>query len=204
MTGDLPREQLISKGRETLDWIADYLEHPEKYPVLSKSKPGEIAASLPTSPPDDPESLDAIFADFEAKIIPGITHWNNPAFFGYFATSSSVPGILAEMLVATLDVKAMLWKTSPAATELEQVVMDWLRQMLGLGADGSASRPTPHRSRRCWRWPPRVKRVQSFRCANAAWRAAPIYRGCASTVRRTHTRRSIRRCSRSGSASRTS
>jgi aromatic-L-amino-acid decarboxylase len=133
MPGDLPREQLISKGRETLDWIADYLEHPEKYPVLSKAKPGEIAASLPTSPPDDAESLDTIFADFESKIIPGITHWNNPAFFGYFATSSSVPGILAEMLVATLDVKAMLWKTSPAATELEQVVMDWLRQMLGLG-----------------------------------------------------------------------
>jgi aromatic-L-amino-acid/L-tryptophan decarboxylase len=133
MPGDLPREQLISKGRETLDWIADYLEHPEKYPVLSKSKPGEIAASLPTSPPDDAESLDVVFADFESKIIPGITHWNNPAFFGYFATSSSVPGILAEMLVATLDVKAMLWKTSPAATELEQVVMDWLRQMLGLG-----------------------------------------------------------------------
>ena len=134
MFGDLPREQLISKGRETLDWIADYLEHPEKYPVLSKSKPGEIAASLPASPPDEAESLDTIFADFESKIIPGITHWNNPAFFGYFATSSSVPGILAEMLIATLDVKAMLWKTSPAATELEQVVMDWLRQMLGLGA----------------------------------------------------------------------
>ncbi len=70
--------------------------------------------------------------DFESKIIPGITHWNHPAFFGYFATSSSVPGILAEMLAATLDVKAMLWKTSPAATELEQVVTDWLRQMLGL------------------------------------------------------------------------
>jgi aromatic-L-amino-acid decarboxylase len=132
MTGDLSREQLISKGRETLDWIADYLEHPEKYPVLSTSKPGDITSSLPSSPPENAESLDAIFADFESKIIPGITHWNNPAFFGYFATSSSVPGILAEMLVATLDVKAMLWKTSPAATELEQVVMDWLRQMLGL------------------------------------------------------------------------
>lgn len=135
MPGDLPREELISKGRETLDWIAEYLEHPERYPVLSKSKPGEIAASLPASPPDNPESLDTIFADFESTIIPGITHWNNPAFFGYFATSSSVPGILAEMLVATLDVKAMLWKTSPAATELEQVVMSWLRQMLGLSAD---------------------------------------------------------------------
>jgi aromatic-L-amino-acid decarboxylase len=133
MPGDLPREQLISKGRETLDWIAQYLEHPERYPVLSTSRPGEIKASLPASPPAQPESLDDILRDFESKILPGVTHWNHPAFFGYFATSSSTPAILAEMLVATLDVKAMLWKTSPAATELEEVVTDWLRQMLGLG-----------------------------------------------------------------------
>src|SRR6185503_15230753 len=108
------------------------LTHPEKYPVLSQVKPGDVRRSLPPAPPMTAEGLDAILADFERKIIPGITHWNHPAFFGYFATSSSVPGILAEMLVATLDVKAMLWKTSPAATELEQVVTDWLRQMLGL------------------------------------------------------------------------
>ncbi|HEY9226196.1 MAG TPA: pyridoxal-dependent decarboxylase [Gemmatimonadaceae bacterium] len=135
MPTDLPLDELISKGRETLDWIAEYLEHPERYPVLSASKPGEIKASLPAAPPAKPESLDAILNDFQSKIIPGITHWNHPAFFGYFATSSSVPAILAEMLVATLDVKAMLWKTSPAATELEEVVVDWLRQMLGL-SDG--------------------------------------------------------------------
>jgi aromatic-L-amino-acid decarboxylase len=132
MPGDLSSEQLISKGRETLDWIAEYFEHPERYPVLSASRPGEIKASLPASPPALPESLDDILSDFESKILPGITHWNHPAFFGYFATSSSTPAILAEMLVATLDVKAMLWKTSPAATELEEVVTDWLRQMLGL------------------------------------------------------------------------
>src|SRR5262245_4167998 len=132
MPGDLPIDQLTSKGREALDWIAEYLEHPERYPVLSAARPGDIKASLPASPPEHPESLDTILADFESKILPGITHWNHPSFFGYFATSSSVPGILAEMLVATLDVKAMLWKTSPAATELEEVVTDWLRQMLGL------------------------------------------------------------------------
>jgi aromatic-L-amino-acid decarboxylase len=132
MPGDLPLDQLTSKGRETLDWIAEYLEHPERYPVLSSARPGDIKASLPASPPEHPESLDTILADFESKIVPGITHWNHPSFFGYFATSSSVPGILAEMLVAALDVKAMLWKTSPAATELEEVVTDWLRQMLGL------------------------------------------------------------------------
>jgi aromatic-L-amino-acid/L-tryptophan decarboxylase len=133
MHGDLPRDELISQGRAMLDWIGDYLEHPEQYPVLSRVRPGEVRASLPASPPENAESLEAIFSDFETKIIPGITHWNNPAFFGYFATSSSVPGILAEMLTATLDVKAMLWRTSPAATELEQLVTDWLRQMLGMG-----------------------------------------------------------------------
>jgi aromatic-L-amino-acid/L-tryptophan decarboxylase len=133
VSGDLSRDELVEQGRSVLDWIAEYLEHPEQYPVLSQAKPGEILASLPPSPPREAEPLERILADFETKIIPGITHWNHPAFFGYFATSSSVPAILAEMLVATLDVKAMLWKTSPAATELEQLVTDWLRQMLGLG-----------------------------------------------------------------------
>jgi len=133
MPGDLSRDELISQGRAILEWIADYLEHPERYPVLSRARPGEIIHALPARPPRSPEPLADIVRDFETTIVPGITHWNHPAFFGYFATSSSVPGILAEMLTATLDVKAMLWKTSPAATELEQLVTDWLRQMLGLG-----------------------------------------------------------------------
>ena len=104
MHGDLPREELISQGRAMLDWIGEYLEHSEKYPVLSQVRPGEVRAALPSSPPVDAESLETIFSDFESKIVPGITHWNHPAFFGYFATSSSVPGILAELLTATLDV----------------------------------------------------------------------------------------------------
>ena len=133
MAGDLSREELIAQGRAILDWIAEYLEHPERYPVLSRARPGEIRAALPQEPPRSAEPLAEIMGDFETTIVPGITHWNHPAFFGYFATSSSVPGILAEMLIATLDVKAMLWRTSPAATELEQLVTDWLRQMLGLG-----------------------------------------------------------------------
>ena len=132
MSGDLSRDELVTHGHAVLDWIATYFEHPERYPVLSTVKPGEIRASLPVSPPVGGESIETILQDFETKIIPGITHWNHPAFFAYFACSASVPGILAEMLTATLDVKAMLWKTSPAATELEQVVTDWLRQMLGL------------------------------------------------------------------------
>jgi aromatic-L-amino-acid decarboxylase len=133
MTGDLSNDELLERGRAVLDWIAEYFAHPEKYRVLSSARPGDIIAALPAAPPRAGESLEAILADFETTIVPGITHWNSPTFFGYFATSSSVPGILAEMLVAALDVKAMLWKTSPAATELEQVATDWLRQMLGLG-----------------------------------------------------------------------
>ncbi len=132
MTGDLPREELLAQGRAVLDWIANYLDTPERYPVVSRARPGEIRAQLPKSPPASGEPMADILRDFETTIVPGITHWNHPSFFAYFATSAAAPGILAEMLTATLDVKAMLWKTSPAATELEQVVTDWLRQMLGL------------------------------------------------------------------------
>jgi aromatic-L-amino-acid decarboxylase len=133
VSGDLPRDELVAHGRAVLDWIANYLESPERYSVLSRARPGEVRAKLPSSAPTVGEPLADILRDFETTIVPGITHWNHPSFFAYFATSSSVPGILAEMLTATLDVKAMLWKTSPAATELELVVTDWLRQMLGLG-----------------------------------------------------------------------
>src|SRR6266567_320339 len=132
MPADLPTETLLREGRAVLDWIATYLDHPERYAVLPRVTPGEIRSALPSSPPAGPESIETIVRDFERTVMPGITHWNHPAFFGYFATSSSVPGILAEMLIATLDVKVMLWKTSPAATELEQLATDWLRQMLGL------------------------------------------------------------------------
>src|SRR5215210_2298911 len=108
MPGDLPRAELVEQGRAMLEWIGEYLDTSERYPVLSQLRPGDVRASLPASPPVEGESLEAIFSDFESKILPGITHWNHPSFFGYFATSSSVPGILAELLTATLDVKAML------------------------------------------------------------------------------------------------
>jgi aromatic-L-amino-acid decarboxylase len=133
LTGDLPTAELRDTGAKLLAWIAEYLEHPERYPVVSPAKPGDVRRSLPAAPPSSGESLERILADFESKILPGITHWNHPGFFAYFAISSSIPGILAELLIAALDVNAMLWKTSPAATELEELSMDWLRQLLGLG-----------------------------------------------------------------------
>lgn len=129
---DLGPKALRENGERALRWIETYLAEPERHRVLPKVTPGEIRHRLPDAPPQKAEPFNEIFDDFEEIIVPGLTHWNHPAFFGYFATSSSVPGIVAEMLSAAVDVKAMLWKTSPAATELEEVVVDWLRQMLGL------------------------------------------------------------------------
>ena len=95
--------------------------------------PGEIASRLPATPPSHGEPLDAMLADFHETILPGITHWNHPSFFAYFANSSSYPSILGDLLTAGLNANGMLWVTSPAVTELEQVTLDWLRQLMGLG-----------------------------------------------------------------------
>ena len=116
------------------DWIADYLDNAERFPVLSRVRPGEIRDALPAQAPEHGEDFDAIFADFERIILPGVTHWNHPGFFAYFAITSSAPGILAEFLSAALNQQAMLWRTSPAATELEEVALGWLRQLIGLPA----------------------------------------------------------------------
>lgn len=133
--GDLPMADFRRIGHELIDWIADYLENTEQYPVLSRSQPGEIRAQLPAAPPVQPESLDSMMADFQRIILPGITHWNHPNFYAYFSNTGSAPGILAEMLITALNVNGMLWRTSPAATELEEVTLDWLRQLLGLAED---------------------------------------------------------------------
>jgi aromatic-L-amino-acid decarboxylase len=131
--GDIPPDEFVRHASRVVTWIADFLEHPEQFPVVSRVAPGEIAATLPREPPAGPEPIDAVLDDFERLIVPGVTHWNHPGFFAYFAISASAPGILAEMLIAALNVNAMLWKTSPSATELELRTLDWLRQMLGLG-----------------------------------------------------------------------
>ncbi len=132
--GDLPADDFRRHGHEIVDWIAEYLEHSERYPVLSRVRPGEIAASLPASAPSQAEDMEFILRDFERIIMPGITHWSHPGFFAYFAITASMPGILGEFLAAGLNVNAMLWRTSPAATELESIVLDWLRQLVGLPA----------------------------------------------------------------------
>lgn len=119
-------------GHALVDWVADYLAHPERYPVLSRVEPGAITAALPADAPDRGESFEALFADFERVLVPGLTHWNQPGFMAYFASTASAPGILAELLSAALNQQAMLWRTSPAATELESVTLGWLRRLLGL------------------------------------------------------------------------
>jgi len=113
-------------------WISDYFESPEKYPVLSPVKPGFLRGSLPQTPPSTGRSIDSILDDFENKIVPGITHWNHPAFFAYFSITGSWPGIVGELLAAALNVNGMLWRTSPALTELETLSLDYLRQLAGL------------------------------------------------------------------------
>lgn len=119
-------------GHALVEWIADYLAGSDKYPVLSRVSPGAVRDALPASAPAQGEPFDAIFADFERVLVPALTHWNHPGFFGYFAISASEPGVLAEFLSAALNQQAMLWRTSPAATELEEVSLGWLRDLLGL------------------------------------------------------------------------
>ena len=131
----MDNEEFRSHGHVFVDWMADYLTGVEDYPVKSQVRPGEIAAKLASSAPEDGEAMEQIFADFQRDVIPGITHWQHPSFFAYFPANSSPPAVLAEMLVATLAPQCMLWETSPAATEMETRVLDWLRQMIGLPED---------------------------------------------------------------------
>jgi aromatic-L-amino-acid decarboxylase len=131
-TGDMKAEEFRRFGHELIDWIADYFHRLEDLPVLAQIEPGELKAQLPTAPPEKGEPMEQIIADIDRLIVPALTHWSHPSFFAYFATSTSAPGIFGELLTAAFDNKAMLWRTSPASTELEEVALDWLRQMMGL------------------------------------------------------------------------
>jgi aromatic-L-amino-acid decarboxylase len=119
-------------GHAVVDWIANYHSRIESFPVLSQVKPGEVRASLPANPPLHGESFDAVLRDVENLILPGVTHWQSPNFFAYFPGNASGPGILGDLLSSGLGVQGMLWSTSPACTELETHVLDWLVTMLGL------------------------------------------------------------------------
>jgi aromatic-L-amino-acid decarboxylase len=134
-SGPLPAfdpERFRSEGRAIVDWIADYWSSVAERPVQSPVAPGWVRSHLPAHPPEQPESLEAVLADLDRVIVPGLTHWQHPGFFAYFPASTSGPSILGELLSAGLGVQGMLWATSPACTELETHVLDWLRQLLGL------------------------------------------------------------------------
>ena len=123
------------EGHRMVEWIADYIDGGSReHPVLSKVQPGEVSAQLPTQMPATAEDPEAVWQDFLEIILPGVTHWNHPRFFAYFPATNSYPSILGELLSAGLGVNAMLWQTSPAATELEQRMMVWLADLLGLPA----------------------------------------------------------------------
>src|SRR5579871_5425645 len=132
MASSMSPEAFRAAAHQAVDWMADYLRDIRDYPVLPPVEPGALIDRLPPSGPADGVSIDLILDDFRKLIVPGTTHWNHPRFLGYFSISASGPGILGEMLAATLNVNQMLWKSGPAATELEQVTLSWLRQWMGL------------------------------------------------------------------------
>lgn len=125
-------KEFRDQAHKMVDWMADYFEHVEDYPVKSLVKPGEIKNSLPDAAPDKAESMEHIFYDFQQLILPGISHWQSPNFYAYFPANNSFPSVLAEMLTATLGAQCMIWETSPAAAELEEQVMNWLKQAMHL------------------------------------------------------------------------
>jgi aromatic-L-amino-acid/L-tryptophan decarboxylase len=127
-----PRDELRDTFARTSEWIERYYDHPEAYRVMPDVRPGDVVAALPPQAPETGEPFERIFEDFEKIIVPATTQWNHPRFFAYFATSAAPVAVAAEALAATLDVKAMLWRTSPAATELEEVTMRWLGRLLGI------------------------------------------------------------------------
>lgn len=125
-------EEFRRQAHSLVDWMADYLAAVGRHPVIPDVAPGQIRRQIPSTPPGEGEPFERIFADFEQQILPGMCHWRHPGFFAYFPAAGTPESLLAEMLTATLSAQCMSWQTSPAATELEQAMMDWLRQLLGL------------------------------------------------------------------------
>jgi aromatic-L-amino-acid decarboxylase len=128
-------EEFRRVGRLLIDWIAEYRSRIGERPVMSRVSPGQIRALLPSEPPSRGEPLESVVAELDRIVLPGITHWNHPGFFAYFPSNSSLASVLADLVSAGLGAQGMSWQTSPAATELEEVVLDWLRQMAGLSPE---------------------------------------------------------------------
>src|ERR1700735_5726213 len=125
-------QQFRESGKKLIDWLADYYEQVERYPVLAQVAPGEIRTTLPAQPPQSGTEFRHVIQEVNSKIMPGITHWQSPNFFAYFPANASEPSVLGDLLSSGLGVQGMLWATSPSCTEVETLVMDWLVKMLGL------------------------------------------------------------------------
>jgi aromatic-L-amino-acid decarboxylase len=125
-------EEFRTQGHRIIDWIADYRARVESLPVMARTEPGDVKKQLPSAPPDSPESFDAILADLERIIVPGLSHWQHPSFFGYFPSNGSLASVLGDYVSTGLGVLGLAWQSSPALTELEEVVTDWMRSMVGL------------------------------------------------------------------------
>src|SRR5262245_3714005 len=132
--GDMPTSEFREGAHRVADLAADYLERLESYDVLTKIEPGATRAKIPAAPPASPEPLDAILADYRTIVEPYITHWQHPMFMAYFPSTATGPGILGEWLASALNSNVMLWRNAPSSTEVEEVVVSWMRQMLGLPA----------------------------------------------------------------------
>ena len=177
----MTNDEFRKRAHELVDWIGDYLDEIEDYPVKSQVKPGEIYSALPVLPPLEGEDFEEIFRDFREIIMPGISHWQSPDFFAYFPANNSAPSILAEMLTAALGAQCMIWETSPAAAELEERVMNWLRDIIGLPAHFEGVIQDTASTSTLASFIAARERISAFRTNEKGLSGEPVYRVYAST-----------------------
>src|ERR1700689_1277683 len=130
-------EEFRKYGHQLIDWVADYRTNIASRPVMARTAPGEVRALLPKTPPEKPENFGAIFVDLDRVVMPGLSHWQHPRFFGYFPSNGTLASVLGDYLSTGLGVLGLSWHSSPAPTEVEEVVTDWMRQMIGLSDEWS-------------------------------------------------------------------
>lgn len=188
----MTNDEFRKRAHELVDWIGDYLDNIEDYPVKSQVKPGEIYSALPELPPLEGEDFEEIFRDFNEIIIPGISHWQSPDFFAYFPANNSVPSILAEMLTAALGAQCMIWETSPAAAELEEKVMNWLRDIIGLPAHFEGVIQDTASTASLASLVAARERLSAFRTNEKGLSGEPVYRIYASTQTHSSIEKAVR------------